>query len=146
MENYRKHLRDMSIIVLFFSLITCVINILDIFLKGFNMDNLPEGATEGLVLVAKIVMGVLSIVFLLPELYIGVKGIKIAKNPDSSKAHIVWAIILAVFAGFHMISCISGLTDGGNFVDGLINLLGAALDVAIYVLYVICAKKVRAAA
>ena len=145
MENYRKHLRDMSIIVLVFSLITCAINILSL-LKGFNADNLPEGATPGLVLATQIVMGVLSIVFLLPELYIGVKGIKIAKNPDSSKAHIVWAIILAVFAGVHTISCISGLTDGGNFVDGLINLLGAALDVAIYVLYVFCAKKVRAAA
>ena len=146
MENYRKHLRDMSIIVLVFSLITCVINILDIFLKGFNMDNLPEGATAGLVLVTKIVMGVLSLVFLIPEIYIGVKGIKVAKNPDSSRGHIIWAVILAVFAGFHLVSCISGLTDAESLVDGVINLLGAGLDVAIYVIYVVCAKKVRAAA
>ena len=142
MENYRKHLRDMSIIVLFFSLITCVINILDIFLKGFNMDNLPEGATAGLVLVTKIVMGVLSIVFLLPELYIGVKGIKIAKNPDSSKAHIVWATILAVLSVFALLSHISGLAQSG-IVNGLINIIGTAADVAIYVCYIVCAKQVR---
>ena len=145
MENYRKHLRDMSIIVLVFSLITCAINILSL-LKGFNADNLPEGATPGLVLATQIVMGVLSLVFLIPEIYIGVKGIKVAKNPDSSSGHIIWAVILAVFAGFHLVSCISGLTDAESLVDGGINLLGAGLDVAIYVIYVVCAKKVRAAA
>ena len=145
MENYRKHLRDMSILVLVFAVIGCVRAILNVFMMDFNMEALPDGATAGIVLVSQIIMTVFMLIFAIPDFYIGVKGLKISKNPDSSKAHIVWATILAVLSGLSVLSYISSLTQG-DIVNGLINVIGTALDVAIYVLYIICAKKVRQAA
>ena len=143
MTDYRKHLRDMSILVLIFSAISLVTHILS--LLSLGTGELPEGATAGLVLATQITMGVFAFILMIPRLYIGVKGIKVAKNPDSSKGHIVWAIILAVFAVFAALSAVSELTNGLS-VDAVINVVGEALNVAIYVLYIVCAKNVRKAA
>ena len=142
MTNSRKNLRDISTIVLFFAVINCVREVLNIFLVDFKMATLPEGATEGLVLVTQIVMAAFALIFLIPDLYVGVKGLKVAKKPDSSKAHIVWATILAVLSVFALLSHISGLAQSG-IVNGLINIIGTAADVAIYVCYIVCAKQVR---
>ena len=142
MTNSRKNLRDISTIVLFFAVINCVREVLNIFLVDFKMATLPEGATEGLVLVTQIVMAAFALIFLIPDLYVGVKGLKVAKKPDSSKAHIVWATILAVLSVFALLSHISGLAQSG-IVNGLINIIGTAADVAIYVWYIVCAKQVR---
>ena len=142
MTNSRKNLRDISAIVLFFAVINCVREVLNIFLVDFKMATLPEGATEGLVLVTQIVMAAFALIFLIPDLYVGVKGLKVAKKPDSSKAHIVWATILAVLSVFALLSHISGLAQSG-IVNGLINIIGTAADVAIYVWYIVCAKQVR---
>ena len=142
MENYRKHLRDMSILVLVFAVIGCVRAILNVFMMDFNMEALPDGATAGIVLVSQIITTVFMLIFAIPDFYIGVKGLKISKNPDSSKAHIVWATILAVLSVFALLSHISGLAQSG-IVNGLINIIGTAADVAIYVWYIVCAKQVR---
>ena len=142
MANSRKNLRTVSIVVLAFSLIALVREVFSIFFKDFKMETLPEGATAGLVMATQIVLSVLMLILLIPDFYIGAKGLKVSKNPDSSKAHIVWATILAVLAGIRVISNLSALAQG-DMISGLINVVLEVVDVAIYVVYIKFAKQVR---
>jgi hypothetical protein len=103
-----------------------------------------EGMTKEMANVVVIISFVLSLVALLPQIYVGVKGIKIANGAPSGKAHIVWAIILAVFAAIAVISAISNLTKVLNF-DAVLTALDPAIDVVIYVFYYIYARKIAKA-
>ena len=119
---------------------------MDAFFTEFNTAILPEGTTEGLVLAAQIVWCVVGIILLLPQIYVGVKGLKIAEKPDNSKAHIVWAIILAVISAIGIISPVFNIINAGNIVDNVVELIDLATDVAVYVAYIAYAKQVLKAA
>ena len=93
MTESRKNLKIMSWLVLVFTVWTLVKAVVEVF-SGFNAETAPDGVSDGLVLVAKIVLIVFSVVLLLPQVYVGVKGLKLAKEPVPGKAHIIWAAIL----------------------------------------------------
>jgi hypothetical protein len=85
---------------------------------------------------------VVGLILLLPQLYIGVKGMKIAKNPTSSKGHIVWAVILLVFLAFGIISTVISIAEQINVVNDVITLFDHALDVIVYCMYIKYANRV----
>ena len=89
-----------------------------------------------------IVMFVISMVLLLPQLYVGVRGMKIAKNPTSTKGHIVWAVILLIFSAFGIISTVSSIAEQVNILDNVITLFDHALDVIVYCMYIKYANRV----
>ena len=131
MEHSREELKKISRI----ALTTCLRHIWVFFRNGLYAAPVPEGADAKFALATQIVTCVLMLLLLIPDFYIIIKGIMIAKRPDSSKAHIVWATILAGLTVFGILSGISDLVNGGNVVDGLTNILGAALSVLIYIVY-----------
>ena len=65
---------------------------------------------------------------LLPQIYIGLKGIKIAKTPDSSKAHVVWGIILLVLTVLGLIPLIVEIVQSGDVLANVVSCLSIALD------------------
>ena len=146
MLNARKNLKWLSVVVLALAGLSFIRVVLEIFFVEFNTAMLPEGATEGLVLAAQIILCVVSIILLLPQIYVGVKGLKMAEKPDNSKAHIVWAIILTVISAISIISPVSNILNAGNVVDHVVELLDLATDVAVYVAYIAYAKQIRKAA
>ena len=87
-------------------------------------------------MITKIILFVVSLVLLLPQIYIGVKGMRIAKNPNSSKGHIIWAIILLVIAVLNLIDPIVGLINNGGVYDNLTTLSSVVLEIAIYYDYI----------
>ena len=91
---------------------------------------------------ATIILCVVSAILLIPQLYVGIKGIKISNNPDSSKGHIVWAIIFGVISVAGIFSPISSLTQSGDVVGDVIELANRVLDVIIYFAYARYAIKV----
>jgi uncharacterized membrane protein YhaH (DUF805 family) len=110
--------------------------IIQFFVVGFEVDPAQVGVSHELVVVAMIVTFVISLILLLPQLYVGVKGMKIAKNPTSSKGHIVWAVILLVFTAFGVISTVSSIAEQINVIDNVITLVDHALDVIVYCMYI----------
>lgn len=144
--NARKNLKLMSLVVLALAAVTFVRTILDAFSIDFDMAALPEGTTAGMVLAAQIVLCALSFILLLPQIYVGVKGLKISKKPDDSKAHIVWAIILTVISAIGIISPVSNIINAGNIVDNVVAIVDMATDVAVYIAYIAYAKQVLKAA
>ena len=118
MEQTRKNLKTSSIIVLA--------------LAGLSLLN-----TSMFILAV-------SLLILLPHLYIGIKGLKIAKKPDSSKGHIVWGIILIVFTCIGLISPLLALLQGnGEAFGNASELCSIAVDVYVLIEYVKYAKAVR---
>ena len=148
MEQSRKNLKNSSIIVLALAGLS-VLNILfELFfgeLSGeLNNATVPEGASENVVLIAKIVILVVSVLMLLPQAYLGIKGLKIAKKPNSSIGHIVWGIILVVFTAAGLISpLVSFLQSNGEAFANVAEFLSIAVDVAVLAGYVKFAMNVR---
>ena len=136
----------MSILVLAYTAITLIRLIVEAAFTNFNIRNLPDNVAEGFAMVLRVMLCVISFILLLPQIYIGVKGIKIAKKPDSSKGHIVWAIILTAFAVLSINTPVSNVMQGVNVGANLIELFGLAVDILLFVTYAVCAKRVLKAA
>ena len=142
MSNARKNLKYMSIVILALTVFTLIRVLLDVFSLEINADAVADGVTAGLVLFAQIFACAVSLILLLPQVYVGVKGLKIAKTPDSSKAHIVWATILAVISALGILAPLSAMVQNGDFANNFVTLLDAATDAAVFIAYIGFAKQV----
>jgi hypothetical protein len=141
MSNSRNHLKEASFLVLLFTAFSFIRMIIQLFV-GFEADPTQVGVSHEIIVVTMIVMFVVGMILLLPQLYVGVKGMKIAKNPTSSKGHIVWAVILLVFLAFGIISTVTSIAEQINVVDNVITLVDHALDVIVYCMYIKYANRV----
>ena len=141
MSNSRNHLKEASFLVLLFTAFSFIRMIIQLFV-GFEADPTQVGVSHEIIVATMIVMFVVGLILLLPQLYVGVKGMKIAKNPTSSKGHIVWAVILLVFSAFGIISTVSSIAEQVNVVDNVITLVDHALDVIVYCMYIKYANRV----
>ena len=141
MNNSRNHLKEASFLVLLFTAFSFIRMIIQLFV-GFEADPTQVGVSHEIIVATMIVMFVVGLILLLPQLYVGVKGMKIAKNPTSSKGHIVWAVILLVFSAFGIISTVTSIAEQINVVDNVITRVDHALDVIVYCMYIKYANRV----
>ena len=141
MSISRNHLKEASFLVLLFTAFSFIRMIIQVFV-GFEADPTQVGVSHEIIVVTMIVMFAVGLILLLPQLYVGVKGMKIAKNPTSSKGHIVWAVILLVFSAFGIIATVSSIVEQVNVVDNVITLVNHALDVIVYCMYIKYANRV----
>lgn len=141
MSISRNHLKEASFLVLLFTAFSFIRMIIQVFV-GFEADPTQVGVSHEIIVVTMIVMFAVGLILLLPQLYVGVKGMKIAKNPTSSKGHIVWAVILLVFSAFGIISTVTSIAEQINVVDNVITLVDHALDVIVYCMYIKYANRV----
>ena len=143
MEQTRKYLKLSSIAVLalaFFSLLQIVSELL---YGELNNAVIPEGAPENILPITKIVLFSVALLLTLPNIYIGIKGLRIAKKPNSSKGHIVWAIILLAFATLFLIEQGVGfIHDGFNF-ENISAFCSIVVEVTVFVEYFRLAIAVR---
>ena len=124
----------------FFSLLQIVSELL---YGELNNAVIPEGAPENILPITKIVLFSVALLLTLPNIYIGIKGLRIAKKPNSSKGHIVWAIILLVFAALFLIEQGVGfIHDGFNF-ENISAFCSIVVEVTVFVEYIRLAIAVR---
>ena len=145
MEKAKRYLKDVSVVILILAAFSLVRGILDIILTDFSGAELPEGTTAGLILATRIVLIVIGFVILLPQIYVGVKGIQASKTSKISKAPVVWAIILAAFAVLGIASSVSELLKPGDLVGDLLSLADITVDALLFVMYVKYAKQLKTA-
>lgn len=148
MEETRKYLKTSSFVVLALAVLSLLNILFEVFFGELNGElnnaTIPEGAPDNIVLIAQIFILSVSLLLLLPQFYIGIKGLKIAKKPDSSKGHIVWGIILIVFTVIELLSPLFALIRGdegafGNFSE----VCSIAVDAFVLFEYVKYARAVR---
>ena len=141
MEKTRKQLKEISVVILILAAFSLIRSVIDVILTDFSQASRLEGVTPGLILATQIFLIVFAFVLMIPEIYVGVKGIKIANASSSSKAPIVWAVILAIFSGVGVVSSVSSLIHQGDLVGDLLALANTVVDVLLYITYINHVKK-----
>ena len=151
MQQIQKNLKTSSVIVLALAGLTLLNILFELFFGELSAElsgaATPEGASDNVVLIAKIFILAVSVIMLLPQAYIGFKGIKLSKTPDKSGAHIIWGIILIVFTAAGLISPLVAFFsgDGEAFADAS-EFLSIAVDAFVLYEYVKHARALRSAA
>ena len=143
MDKSRRTLLTYALIIIGLVVINIVEIAADFYLGGFNDAIIPEGAPENIMELTKGFLIIFSAIILLPQLYVGIKGVRVARNPDSSRGHIFWATIIFIIA---LLGCISAIIDWVNGVDAyecFSLLVDSAFDAIVYYEFIVVARKVR---
>ena len=143
MEQTRKFLKLSSIAVLVLSGFFMLQVICEILFGELSNAIIPEGVSYNILLITQIVIFTFALLFMLPNIYIGIKGLRIAKKPDSSKGHIIWGIILLVFTVLSLISPIVDIINNGFKYDYISEILSIAVEVAVFFEYIKYALALR---
>ena len=142
MNKDRKTLKEYSIVILALALFSLVRMVVDVCVFGFDTTGIViEGATPQLIRIAGIIAFALAIVLLIPNVFVGVRGINESKNPSGKKGHIVWSLVLAILALIALVFAVIDIIKGYN-LNKLIEIADIVLDVAIFGAYYSTAKKV----
>jgi hypothetical protein len=143
MEKQRKDFKVLSIVILVLTILDFVAIVLELCISGLPQISSEEvGLSKEIIDVVVIISVVLTMVFLLPEIYLGIKGIKLANNPSiGGKAHLVWAVILMVLSCLSAVSLTVELVGKFSY-SGLRDVAEQVLDVAIFACYFYYARKI----
>ena len=136
MEQTRKNFKISSIVVLALAGFSLLQIVFEILFGEINSAAIPEGAPDNILLITKIFLLSVAALLLIPNVYIGIKGLRIAKKPNSSKGHIVWAIILLVFAVLSLIDPVVNFVKNGGVYENLSSFLSLAVEVLVYFEYI----------
>ena len=145
MEQKRKNLKVVSAIVLVFTGLTFLRTAVEYLFADQGIAILPDGSSAILQLIVRLIMVAIALVFVLPQIYMGVKGLRIAKNPAPAKAHVVWAWILLVIAILGLIEPVTAALQPGGLAGNVGALIQGLLSIVIYFAYIRCARAVAKA-
>lgn len=146
MEKARKNIKVTAICIIALALLKLVASIVNFVTKGVEIPEsmiTPELTRDALHAIM-VVVWVVTLILHLPSFYVGFKGLKVAKNPDNSKAHIVWATILLVFAVISVLSQVGELSKATDMLDAILKIVDEVCIGVLYVFYILEAKKIRA--
>ena len=143
MEQTKKYLKLSSIAVLALAGFSMLQVVSELLFGEFVNAAIPEDAPGNILLITRIVLFSFALLLTLPSIYIGIKGLRIAKRPNSSKGHIVWAIILLVLAALSLLSPISDFINNGFKQGNISEFSRIALEVAVFFEYIKYAIAVR---
>ena len=143
MEQSRKNLKLSSIAVLALALFSMLQLVSELLFGDINQAAIPEGAPDNILLITRSVLFAVAFLLMLPNIYIGIKGMRIAKNPNASKAHIVWAIILLAFACLSIIEPVVTCVSDGVKYENISAVLSIAVEIMVFFEYIKYAIDVR---
>ena len=142
MEKAQKNLKTTSLFVLFFAALSLLHLIAALIFGPINQAEIPADAPENILTITKIFLLVISLVMLVPNVYVGLKGLRVAKNPDTSKGHIIWACILFAFSVLALVDPVVACLRDGAWGENVGALLNIGLDLIIYYEFIVQAKTV----
>ena len=144
MEKTRRKLMAFSIFILGFAVYTLVSLGLELFLgNGFENLTVPEGAPENIIGITKMFIIAVTLVLVLPQIYVGIKGVRVARNPDSSGGHIFWAVVLFIFALVGIVSAVINIVNNGGAGDGFSMMINGVIEAIFYLEFIIYARRVK---
>ena len=148
MEN-RKKLHD-------YGLALTIIGILNLFMFGATIvAGLADGSvTEAMAVVeadilgaVKFMLGIIVVLMLLlvaADVLLGVKALKVSKNPNAHKGYIIVAMVFLVMNFISTVSQVKVLMSGSApDVKVILNTASSVLTVCIYALFIKAATAVR---
>lgn len=143
MENSKKNLKIMSLCMFLCVLLSLVRIVTEFALGAYDFKNAPQGTEQAIWNATVIVILAVAALVVISQLFLGFKGLSVAKNPDNSGAHIIIAKIFLVITILAVIGSVVDLIQTKNFSGGIVELIDCLIDVAIYFYYIKYAKEVR---
>ena len=149
MENKTK-LRENGIVLIVLGILN-VLTFVSTVVKSL-IDGTISGALAtveaDILLPVKVVLIVLCAIMLLiagADIFLGVKAIKVSKNPNASKGYIIVAKVFSILTCIAVISNIISMFTGNaaSAVDGGVNMASYALSLCIYSFFIKSAEAVR---
>ena len=145
MIKEKNELKSISMIILMFAGFSLVRLLATAFINGFTIpEPLPEGLTSEMAQIIFIVTLALGLLLLIPEAFVGFKGLFVEKKPIKGKAHIVWALIIAIFSAVGLLSSVNSLFSGYTF-DKALEAADILADVILFIEYYVLARKIAKA-
>ena len=144
MEQTRKYLKLSSIVVLILAGVFMLQVVSELLYGEFKNAAIPDGAPDNILLITRISLFLVALLLTLPSIYIGIKGLRVAKKPDASKAHIVWAVILLVFVSLSLIEPVVSFVNDGFKRDNISAFLSTAVEASVifeYIKYAVALRK-----
>ena len=142
MENSKRNLKISAIVVLIFTAFEVIQAILEIIFGEFSFADLSAGSYEYTMLIAKIVVFAVTFLSVIPRVYVGVKGLKVAKSPDGSKGHIIWAGILLAITVILLAYPIMGMINKDDESNNVGSLFALIVDITVYIEFIVYAQTV----
>ena len=144
MEQTRKYLKLSSIVVLILAGVFMLQVVSELLYGEFKNAAIPDGAPDNILMITRISLFLVALLLTLPSIYIGIKGLRVAKKPDASKGHIVWAVILLVFVSLSLIEPVVSFVNDGFKRDNISAFLSTAVEVSVifeYIKYAVALRK-----
>ena len=91
---------------------------------------------ENILMITNVFLLVFSGLCLLPEIYVGIQGLRVAKNLKSSKGHIIWAVILLSFSALSLMGTLIAMVKEGSFSAHGSTLFSTLLELIVYFEYI----------
>lgn len=142
MKQSIKHLKFSSLAILALAALTFINIVAELLVGELNKADIPQGSPDNILTITKVFLMIVSLIFILPQVYIGLKGLKVAKNPDSSKSHIIVGTILLILASIGLISPLVAIIKQDSVFANASELLSVAIEVAFFYDFVRSAKAV----
>ena len=142
MEQIKKNLRTDAILVLIWAVFTLAQAVLTL-IFSIDLSIFPMGVSEGDVLIAKIVIGAIAVLLLVPQLYVGIRGLQLIKNPSKAKGHIVWATVIFVLAAVGLIPHVISIFRNGDIGESVASISSLTLEMLIYYDFIRHAKALQ---
>lgn len=111
--------------------------------RGFDNTTVPEGSPENMIEITKIFVMVVAAVMVLPQIYVGIKGVRIARDPDSSGGHIFWAVVLFLLSLVRIVASVIDLVNSGGAGEGFSPIIDGIIEAFFYVEFITYARRVR---
>ena len=143
MEQAKKHLKVSSFVVLLFAVLTLVEIVAELLYGEINSAPIPEGAPENILMITKGVVLGISLLLLLPKIYVGIKGLWVAKKPSAAKGHIIWAVIIFVFSVLDLIDPAVAILKQESVGENVSRVFAVLLEVLIYYDFIKYAGQVK---
>lgn len=146
----KTKLRENGIVLIvfgIFNILTFVSTVVKSLIDGTISGELATVEADILVAVKVVLIVLCVIMFLIAgaDIFLGVKAIKVSKNPNASKGYIIVAKIFSILTCIAIISNIISMFTGNvaSAVDGAVNMVSYALTLCIYCLFIKSAVAVR---
>ena len=146
----RKNLHDYSLLLIFLSVLdvfSFVATVIAGIVDGTVSDALATVEADMLtaVKIGLVVAAVLMALLAFAEVFIGIKGLKVSREPSADKGYIIATKIFFVLSIVASISFFVTFFDGNApIVDTILNFANAVLDIAVYAIFIKAANAVRA--
>ena len=146
MKSKKSDLFILSIVILAMTALALIQSIVNVAVNGIAVEpKVAEGITlpAGADVAVGVATFIFGIILLLPQVFVGYRGLLNAKGPMQKQGHITWAKVLFVLAIVSAVFSIISIFGTKDLLNSIFNIAEHVINVGLYYLYIKYAKSIN---